>query len=99
MDLNASLMSESLTISLALEWKTLWSFAFLYSKTNIVWTLTLFNPLNNSFNLFLIIGSGLISYNSSSKRIKISTLYWYTQLSEELDCTHFSTSSGVVRKI
>ena len=33
MDLNASSMSESLTISLALEWKILRLFLFLYSKT------------------------------------------------------------------
>ena len=39
MDLNASSMSESLAISLALEWKILQSFLFLWSKTNIVWTL------------------------------------------------------------
>ena len=36
MDLNVSSMSESLAITLVLEWKTLRSFLFLYSKTNIV---------------------------------------------------------------
>ena len=39
MDFNASSMSESLAISLALEWKILQSFLFLWSKTDIVWTL------------------------------------------------------------
>ena len=36
MDLNASSVSESLAVSLALEWKILRSFLLLQSKTNIV---------------------------------------------------------------
>ena len=35
MDINAVLMSESLAISLVLEWKILQSFLYLYLKTNI----------------------------------------------------------------
>ena len=41
----------------------------------------------------------LISFHSRSKRLKISTLWQCIQLSEEFDCTYFSNSSGVVRKI
>ena len=67
MDLNASSMSESLAISLALEWKFLQSFHFLLSKNDIVLHLNVFNSLNNSFNLFLITGLVLISGNSGSK--------------------------------
>ena len=59
-----SSMSESLGISLVLEWKNLRSFFFLYSKTNVVSTLNFFNTLDNSFNLFLIIGLVLINFNS-----------------------------------
>ena len=39
MDLNTSAMSESLAISLALEWKILQLFLFLKCKTNIAWNL------------------------------------------------------------
>ena len=92
-------MSESPAISLALEWKILWSFLFLYSMTNIVWSLKFFSLLNNSFNLFLIPILVLISCNSGSKKFKISTWQRYMQLSEEFDCTCFSTSSSVFREI
>ena len=99
MDLNTSSMSESLAISLVHEQKILQSFLFLLSKTNIVSTLKFFSSLNNSFNMFLIIGLVLISCNSGSKIFKISILQRSLQLSEEFQSSYFSTSSGVVRKI
>ena len=43
---------------------------FLYSKTNIVFTLNFFNSLSNSFNLVLITGLVLFNRNSGSKRFK-----------------------------
>ena len=59
MDINASSISESLAISLTLQWKILRSFLFLYTKTNIVWTLNFFNSLSNcSKYQFLINGRG-----------------------------------------
>ena len=67
MDLNVSSMSESLAISLALEWKILLSILVLQSKINIVRTLNFFSSLKNYFNLFLVIDLGLISCNSGSK--------------------------------
>ena len=69
------IMSESLAISLRLEWKIFWSFLLLKSKTNITWTLNIFNLPNNYFNLFLIIGLVLIICNSGSKTFKISQHY------------------------
>ena len=86
MDLNVSSMSESLAISLALEWKILLSILVLQSKINIVRTLNFFSSLKNYFNLFLVIDLGLISCNSGSKRFKTPTLQRSTQLSEERDC-------------
>ena len=40
----------------------------------------------------------LNSYSSGSKRFEISNLQRCIQLSVEIDCTYFSTSSDVVRK-
>ena len=80
MDLNALSMSESLAISLWLEWKILQSFFFLYSKTNVVWSF--FNSLNNSVNFFMLIGFVLISCNSESKKIQnlyITAMYTITR--------------------
>ena len=68
--LNASSMSESLATSFALEWKILQSFLFLYSKTNIIWTLNFLNSFKNYFNLFLIVGLVLITCNFGSKHSK-----------------------------
>ena len=100
MDLNAPSMSELIAISLVHEWKILQKIIFFY--TNIARTSNFFNLLNNSFNMFLIIGLVLISCNSGSKRFKTIILYRCIQLSEELDCiflAYFSTSSGAVKKI
>ena len=72
---------------------------FSYTKTNTDETLNFFNSINNSFNLFLIIGLVLISCNSGSKRFKILILQWHTQLSRDFNyiiSTYFSTSSGVI---
>ena len=86
MDLNASSISESPAISSVLGWKILWSFLFLYCKSNIVWILNFFKSLNRYFNLLLIIiGLVLISYNSGLKRFKTSILYRLTYLSEDFD--------------
>ena len=78
MDLNASSKSELLAVILVLEWKILQSFLFLQYirlyKTNTIRTLNFFKSLNYYFNLFLIIVLVLISCNSGSKRLKISTL-------------------------
>ena len=63
-DLNASLMSQSLAISLVLE----------KIYINTVLTLNLFKSLKNPFNWFLITGLVLISCNSESKRFRILTL-------------------------
>ena len=68
MDLNASSISESPAVSLALEKKILQSFFFLFSEANIDWTLNFFYSLIYSFNLFLIIGLVLISCNSGLKK-------------------------------
>ena len=96
MDFNASLMSESLAISLTLEWKALPSFLFLYSEANIVWTLNFFHPLNNSFKLFLI------QLQWRIKKIQdLNTIAMYTII-KKLDCiilAYFPLSSGVVIKI
>ena len=74
MDLNASSEYEKLAVSLVLEWKILWPFLFLQSKTNTVPNLNFFNSLNNPFNLFLITDLVIISCNSGSKRFEILTL-------------------------
>ena len=70
MDLSVSSVSESLEISLVLEWKILQSFPFLYCKTNIDWTSNFFNSLNNFSNLSLIVGFVLISCYSDLERYK-----------------------------
>ena len=87
-------MSESRAISLALEWKI--SISSITVKTYIIWTLNIFNWLNNSFNLFLIIGLVFISCNSGSKIFKISTLHRYMKLC--MISTYFSTSSYTIKR-
>ena len=61
-------LNESMKISLAFQWKIAELFLFLYSKTDIVWTSNFFNSLNDSFNLFLIIGLVIICTSGSKKK-------------------------------
>ena len=79
MDFNASSMSESLAISLKYEWKIYDPF-FSYSLRLILSEfLNFFNSLNNSFNLFLMIGFVLINCNSGSKKSKnLNVIKMYT---------------------
>ena len=67
MNLNDSLISESLPISLTLKWKILRSF-FYYTLRLILFEVF----QHSSFNLFLMKDLVLISYNSRSKRLKTS---------------------------
>ena len=64
MDFNASSMSESLAISLKYEWKIYDPFFSYNLRLILSEFLNFFNSLNNSFNLFLMIGFVLINCNS-----------------------------------
>ena len=67
--------------------------------TSKSWILSFFKSLNNSCNLFFIIGLVLANCNSGSKIFKILTVKRCIQLSKEFDCTYLSTLSVVGRKI